>query len=419
MRVIAAMWIMLTYMPCDAHENQPTANHSISGLLAQPLWQSRDAYDASHHLMVPLHAAFASGSTIQTQPFDAFFTTFLITGTSTLTEERLDRLHFLYFYTRYIVLKLQYSGCTSSELNHLKHAEALWRTIVSAPAWQWDRPDFPSLFERVRWKLDNKSVGSTYQRAIIDEELFALAISADFTVASRLCNIPLDSQHHLASVLTRRIYTQELTSTSTGGWIFQKGVWTDHPDFEFAGQQQLEKSLKPAKVSDISPDSSHSFRQALFLISFGCAEHANSSTRRQFQDLMERLSLQLLTKVIIMPSDVFHGIRLSNYMDGENGVYRYNYATQGKGNGFGPYQLSGSFNLGWWSFLGTKLMPAHLAQRSSLPFSSTVLNTYTGPNTSRQRNPAFAEPGFHSGALIKQILDASLVVSRTDNWCPE
>jgi hypothetical protein len=108
---------------------------------------------------------------------------------------------------------------------------------------------------------------------------------------------------------------------------------------------------------------------------------------------------------------------MTNYMDGENGVYRYNYVTQGVGNGYGPYELSGSFNLGWWSFLGPTLTGPYQAQRSSLPFGSPEIATYTGPNTTRVRNPEFSEPNFYRGTLIHEVLDASLVVSSNTKWC--
>lgn len=41
-------------------------------------------------------------------------------------------------------------------------------------------------------------------------------------------------------------------------------------------------------------------------------------------------------------------------MDGSNGVlYRWNYSSLGEGKEYGPYELSGTFTIGWWTFLGT------------------------------------------------------------------
>jgi hypothetical protein len=129
------------------------------------------------------------------------------------------------------------------------------------------------------------------------------------------------------------------------------------------------------------------------------------------------LAVQWSLRTVVMPDSSFRGVRMTNFMDGENGVYRYGYVTQGPGNGFGPYELSGSLNHGWWAFLGVTAEPVYRAQLASLPFADEVLATYVGPNTTRSRNPAFTEPGFYQGALIHEILSAALTVASRTSWC--
>jgi hypothetical protein len=118
-----------------------------------------------------------------------------------------------------------------------------------------------------------------------------------------------------------------------------------------------------------------------------------------------------------MPDTDFRGLRMTNFMDGENGVYRYGYPTQGAGNGFGPFELSGSVNLGWWSFLGSATSPAYAAQKASMPFVEDVIRLYVGPNTTRIRNPYFSEPDFYRGALISEIIEAANFVALRPPLC--
>jgi len=260
-------------------------------------------------------------------------------------------------------------------------------------------------------------VAYSYYRAITDEDLFALAIGADLSSVASRCGLPNDSRFNDVATLASLIFTNEVNETDIGGWVLQKGVWTDHPDYAYVGNPKVLPQLTPAKVYDISPDSSHSFRLPLFLVSFACSAASGTAARAEFLRLRDGLAKQWTGKVVRMPDDGFRGIRMTNFMDGENGVYRYGYPTQGAGNGFGPFELSGSFNLGWWSFLGTATFPAYSAQKAMLPLGEDVVRLYVGPNTTRTRNPLFTEPEFYRGQLMSEILDAANFVAQRIPLC--
>ncbi|MGB7522121.1 MAG: hypothetical protein WA896_21030 [Spirulinaceae cyanobacterium] len=72
-------------------------------LLSDPLWQERNAYDAGHYLMLPLHGAFASEYQPWIDDFDHFFERF----TKNYAQSNFDsmntltRLHFLYLVVVY------------------------------------------------------------------------------------------------------------------------------------------------------------------------------------------------------------------------------------------------------------------------------------------------------------------------------
>jgi hypothetical protein len=390
---------------------------AVTTLLSQPLWIERDAYDASHHLMVPMHAAFALGDREKIERFASFFSSFRAAGTDNLVQDQFHRLQFAWFYSRFVALLAEQEGCSQRLRDHHAMALSLWLPIVMAPAWQWDRADFPNLFDRVRWKLDQTEVAYSYYRAITDWDLHGLAVGADLAGVASRCGLEQLQQYSQSLSLAREIFSKEVTPTSVGGWVLQKGAWTDHPDFEYAGHDQVAPDLQPAPVPGISPDSSHSFRMPLWLVSFACAEEPGSNFRELFVRLNDELAIQWSVRTVVMPDSTFHGVRMTNFMDGENGVYRYGYPTQGPATGFGPFELSGSVNIGWWSFVGQTARPIYRAQLASLPFDEKAPETYTGPNTTRVRNPAMTEPDFFKGSLIREILDSAVVVASRTNWC--
>jgi hypothetical protein len=407
--------------PSATPENTSTGS-VLSDLLSQPLWVERDAYDASHHLMVPMHAAFWGRAQAETNAFHGFFDKFQSSGIGDLVSAelvwRLDRLHFLYFYSRYLSLSVQRDGCTPRSVSHYQTLSDLWLSLVESPAWQWDQADFPNIFTRIDWKLRQGVVRYSYYRAITDEDLFAIAVGADLQFVSLACGIQANSRYRESMELARRVFSSEVQQTSVGGWILQRGVWADHPDYAYVGNAQLAPDLSPKPLSDISPDSSHSFRLPIFLLSFSCAELSGSEWRARFNRLESDLGVQWSLRVASLPTESFRGVRMTNFMDGENGVYRYGYPTQGAGRGFGPYQLSGSFNLGWWAFVGPAADPFYSAQLAMLPFESAVVAEYVGPNTTRVRNPLFTEPGFYTGELVGKILQSAVAVSNRPLTCP-
>jgi len=151
---------------------------TLHEMLQDPLWKERDAYDAGHFLMIPMHYAFKSEDMKKINEFKNFFRRFLLEESQLEFSNlgTLNKLHFLYLASQYLTL----SNNPQPELITLvlNNLEEIWST----PAWQWkvcNSPDFNNMEERIRWKLNNKDVPISYCRAIIDEELFIFAITAD------------------------------------------------------------------------------------------------------------------------------------------------------------------------------------------------------------------------------------------------
>jgi hypothetical protein len=172
------------------------------------------------------------------------------------------------------------------------------------------------------------------------------------------------------------------------GWVFQKDMWIDHPDFAFSGYvTEPGKDAKPIKASSLQEDSSHGNRWALWLLQIGQV--------LDLSELKERLKYQLLNVVIDKNQKVGIPI-LTNYMCGNNGYYRWGYQTN-VNSGYGPYKLSSTFGLGWWSLLGGQELGIYYMQLAkAYPLNEAQNNLYTSISL-RQQNP-FIENADNNGA---------------------
>lgn len=361
--------------------------------------------------MVPLHAAFYSGEEDWQQHFADHFRRFMVAvgeKPETIVGRRLDQLHYLYLASRFVVLSEQ---CNKSVLVPNGLVDLLYERIKSIwekePAWQWDRGPFRGgMRERILWKLQHKDVPISYYRAIIDEELFTIAIAADLRTYERLTKDPKFWSPVVSDILEIAywMFKQEGEFQLDGGWLFQTGVWTDHPDYVYAGHMHKVPGMNPQPVPGIAWDTSHSHRFPLWLISIEGAYSEGEQQKELYKKIKEGLEKQFYEKVLVPPTSDFPAYRTRNFMDGSNGVYRWNYQTS-RNNGYGPYELSGTLTLGWWAFLGTvrvQNMYQYLATQFPLP--PNIVSVYVGPNTTRERHPLVKLPDAINNGYIELIV---------------
>ena len=370
----------------------------LKDYLEDDLWLKRDLYDAGHFLMVPLHAAFLLNRKDWQNDIHSHVSRF-VGHNGEMDVGRLNRLHYFYFLSRYCVLAQM-----SETRNRLPEAlPSIIRNEIDnqwarTPAWQWGMHPFEGgIRQRLEWKLTNRNVTRSFYRAVIDEELFLFAIASDMSRLDwgrkhALSQGSEDDRGECPDELFKdilhsaaRVFTDEVTLHSDGGWLLQPGVWNDYPDHAYSGNQRklpnLEKLQRKVSVADVS----HSHRFPLWLTSL-CDSWSPKDQRNKYRLLKSGLGKQFKHKVLVPPTNEFPFWRTNNFMDGWNGVYRWNHFTTGGQNGYGPFELSGTILLGWWSFLpGTVNLYSDLA--GSFPLSTDRKNLYQGPGTSRVRHP--------------------------------
>lgn len=433
--LVLAFSVVTASASCAA-DRSPTPSHPRQGrevadlwrttvqpYLAGPLWIDRDAYDAGHYLMVPLHAAFYLDVPEWQDQFAEYADRFVVEGYAELDEppNRETRLQHMYVLSQLVVLalKMDRRELIPDGLVDLLYEEVHRKWSVE-PAWQWGRDPFEGgMRERLLWKLDTEAPAHGFWRAIIDEEFPLFAIASDLLQYERLANRRhehSDSMREIAD-MTVKVFESEVVWADDGTWVFQPGVWSDHRDYQYAGRHAKAKSLDPSPIQDIAPDTSHSHRYPLWLFSYQHAFAADTAEHGYFRDLRVGLAEQFFGRVVVPPSADFPTYRTNNYMDGRNGLYRWEYQTQGPNNGYGPYELSGTLLLGWWIFLGTDeacVMYGHLAD--SFPLSDDVLQTYVGPNTSRDRHPLVMDPAAYTNGFRELIVSLAAELCEETRW---
>jgi hypothetical protein len=360
-------------------------SRAIDPMLQAKLHSSDQAYTDGQELLVPLHAAFAVRDDAWELSFSEAFSR-LAADPSVLPNVVLSRFEYLYLASEFLALA-ERSGRADlipPGLPELLFSEVhnFWQV---APAWQWGRSPFPGgIRERILWKLKTRHVEKNYYRAFVDDDLFLFAIAADLKAFGATSEQGPAWNPMLGDILSLafQVFSQKGVFQPGGGWLFQPGVWADHPDYQYAGNVRAQPGIRPAPLGGIAADSSHSMRFAAWLTSLMLAYPADSPEYRFYARLRTALEKQFFGKVLLTPTADQPCYLLNNFMDGSNGVYRWNYESLGIGKGYGPNQLSGSLLLGWWALLATERtrhLYADLAGRFTWP--AQCINFYLGPTS--------------------------------------
>lgn len=214
----------------------------------------------------------------------------------------------------------------------------------------------------------------SYSGMVTDVDLFVLAVNADLANFRTLTGKPKEAWLEESTKKTLKVFRQCTSYNSSGGWIFEKGKWDDHPDYICADSgARLTERKKP---KGISFDSSHFSRVPLFLVSFA---EADGTEAKYFDQLRNMLARQFSSVMVAKSDRNFRLPRVTNYVDGRNGFYRIGYKDS-KDKGYGPFQLSGTTLYGWWTFCEDQKIREFYAEiNSKLPMTQDEEEGFLGP----------------------------------------
>lgn len=377
--------LLLLLTSCDNIEKNRQKEDIIFEKIYQPylldnLWDDQNAYDAGHYLLVPLYYAFNNNNNWK-QYFHEHIVRF-IKNKQNLSTNRLNRLQYIYFLSNYLKLAKKDSYPVDSSLYSIIYQEVdeIWK--AQAPT--WGQAPFTSMEERVKWKLSNLAPqGKSYYNVILDEELFVMAIAADLKTFLLIDKKEIPSLLSKIISFANSIFETRLKWDDQERCYFQAGYWTDHPDYIYAGNINKVIGMSIKKVTDIGEDISHSHRLPIWLLSFQDSYFQEPSYFNFYEKVRNGLAKQFIDKVVVVDSN---SILTKNFLNGSNGVYRWNYSTLNNNDGYGSFELSGTFLIGWWSFLeNSKISGLYKTANKSFPLNNDLLPFYID-KTNRDRN---------------------------------
>jgi len=397
----------------EAHQLWSTI---VEPILLQSIKSGEQGQNFGTTMMVPLQAAFRLRDVQWEQDFADHFSR-MVANFASLPDEDLGRLQYLYVASQFMVLA-KHNGQLSLIPRTLPGTlyTDLWKVWTHKPAWQFEGagPAFPGgVRERVLWRLDHRRVAKSYFRSINDVDLFVFAIAADL---KGFITAPAEVKEWSPTLddilnIAHRTFAQEGVAQPDGGWLFQPGVWTDHPEYQYAGNREIRPGMKPVPVAGMSQDSSHSLRFPLWLTSLMQAYPPGSEDYRFYQGLRSSLERQFFNKVLVRPSADFPCYRMNNFMSGINGVYRWSYPGLGQGSGYGPYGLSSSLLVGWWVFLDTdRIREVYRDVAAGFPWPKECVEVYLGPTLPNGHPASAYEPASSSMRLwhLEVLLDSKM-----------
>ncbi len=384
---------------------------TIAPYMAGDLWTPINIYDAGHALIMPLHYAFeiADDTTMQ-QDFHDFFSRYNTAFDDALDTNDQSRMQFHYVASRYFSLIKDEEWSASQE--------SLYNKVIQDLDFLWNVKFASQLGvsgdgrrEILQWKLDNIGlVTPKFRRATFDIEFNMFTVGADIAAVQMHRDGELSPLIADIRDMALATFQQEVQFTSTG-WLYQPGQWEEFEDYLYAGHTQVVEGLEPSPVQGIATDSSHSHRMPLWLISLKEAFPADSEQYAYFEELHEGFRTQFMDVVFVPQNDDFPSIRMTNYMDGNNGVYRYRFNEQPDIKlGYDPYNLSGTLMISFYPFLyDVELAQAY--DNVSFPLPDNVVELYQGLGPAREANEFVTVPNlFTNGYAEVYSLMASLMV---------
>lgn len=373
--------------------------------LNDSLWIERDIYDAGHNLMVPIHAAFKKGNQAWISDVNQHFKFFIDNYDIENEIGLLNKLHYYYVASRYLTLLVEYDH--PLETYHYELADMLKSEVskhwLEENSWHWQHDDFIGMKSRLDYKFKVTEPRFSYDKAIIDEELFLVSVASDLKYFYQKLN-QIDPVLTEINEYGQKIFLNEGQLVDGGGWLFQKNVWKDHPDYAYSGYKSLEEiNNGERKVRDfVYTDSSHGTRFPLQIYSIMKATD-NAEKKEKLQIIRSNFETQFLDEILTKSEDSTYFL-INNFLDGSNGVYRYNYATN-KGTGYGPNSLSGILMIGWYNFLNTeRVSNVYKEMAAQFPISEEIYSEYYLDKTTRKRNPLAKEPDAYYQGLYQLIL---------------
>jgi hypothetical protein len=325
-------------------------------------------YNASHNLLYPLHVASLNQTSELAFSFRKFFGQRTISA-SLGGKYELEQLNFAYFYAEYLRLLPSLNGDRNKFEELKNYVLNYWQNEVGN-VWSTEGINFKGKRSRILYLLttDYKlKPKEKYLLALTDFDMLAMSIGTSLAVIER--NSLGFVSKELLEIVTcwDKVFKKNVVFVAKDRWLLQPGVWAEYPDYRYAGFSCVEEVKLPKIVSQIGFDVSHFSQMPGFLETLIAYFSFDPLEKSFFTRLSKGLADQFLYSVVKRPQKSSELYRFKNYMDGTNGLYRYNY--YGIGTAHGPYQNPKHIFYGWWKLLKNNEID-HIYQQIAFNFDA-------------------------------------------------
>lgn len=214
----------------------------------------------------------------------------------------------------------------------------------------------------------------SYKGAITAKELLVLMSACDLLSLAKNNNISSALLNEMCQK-GKALLKLGMSSYGPEPWVWQPGKLSDHKDFKYAGNQKINENLQVKKVGNISMDSAHFYSKwPLFFLSA-----RNSSQKAEllfFQNAIKGLVANLFKNVVSIDKEGCV-VRYKNFIDGTNGVYRWNFERRGVTYGHSSFALSYTPFFSSLALLDNKKISDHYKKiLSCYPYSKVEKKKY-------------------------------------------
>lgn len=352
--------------------------------VSQTMNREIDLYNDAELLIVPLYASFCMKEDSKyLDQFNAYFNN-AEDDIADLLEDKniavLNKLNYVYFISNYILLSNKRENKVSHTLVD-KCYDFIMNT-VELPAWNWNMDDFDNMRDRITYKISEAKPQYSYQKAITDEDLFVLVTANNLLPYYKNAGDTNKTKKlkELGDLTKQVIYKR--FEYNGNHYAFQKGAWSDHRDYLYANYTDIEENMKPFSNKEIEEDTSHYSRMPLMLQNIACVTE-DKNYKAKLETILNVNSIYFQKEILVNPSNESRIYRLMNYMNGSNGLYRWNYNGRGKDYAHKPYSLSKQLYTGKYVFFSSEMQDIYKKIAGTFPLT---LNEVSEMTTLREVN---------------------------------
>ena len=374
--------------------------NTVSKYLEYDLWDEINCYDAGHVLLLPMYYAFTENDQEKMEDFHDLF------------ERYANYLKEVEYNYRYWNLNhMQFNFLASNYINLCTETNSVNRIRSELLDYLYDEAFFACLLKREKYNIDQNpqndylyAMERDYKAGRPTADLYQFHVTILFNLKEFSDNNEYElSEERINKInqaldIINRIYEEDVTFTEGDKWLLNVGDFDEYNDYAYMHYNDIEANMQPKEQENTTWDTSHFHRIPVFLQIIKKANKGNEEKVEYYNRLIKGLKEQFIENVLVKTDEDHDYYRTTNFMDSRNGIYRYNYKTQ-KDDAYLPYELSGTMLFGWWTFLGNGINEIYKEIYKTFPLSQNAINTYVGPNTTRERNkyvqwPDYFENGF-------------------------